>query len=322
MNCYQNMINRVTDIICENISAKRNYILIGDNSSGKSDILRMVMENKLGQAVYFIDSVNRTFDANKVEFYSKSYQYASFDPECVISQRIMPFNYNLQDTFKAAGCIEQLYDKYSESIISMCQAFLKKQIQIVREEIGAGLMENKVLIDGEEMKLSSGYQAIIRLFSELLYFCDVLKIQKWENGFVIIDELDEYLSPKYSARILNFLQDQFPHFNFLISTHSIDLVNNTKDIILIVLKGLTYQLYSMNEIKSKVSAEDIFADLFFQDKMVHVSNNDGVDDELRRLLNLKIAGIWDVKAENELRQIKYKDILPHQQMIYKQIEEW
>lgn len=113
-------------------------------------------------------------------------------------------------------------------------------------------MENKVLIDGEEMKLSSGYQAIIRLFSELLYFCDVLKIQKWENGFVIIDELDEYLSPKYSARILNFLQDQFPHFNFLISTHSIDLVNNTKDIILIVLKGLTYQLYSMNEIKSKV----------------------------------------------------------------------
>lgn len=51
MNCYQNMINRVTDIICENISAKRNYILIGDNSSGKSDILCMVMENKLGQAV-------------------------------------------------------------------------------------------------------------------------------------------------------------------------------------------------------------------------------------------------------------------------------
>lgn len=204
----------------------------------------------------------------------------------------------------------------------MCQAFLNKQIQIVREEIGAGIIENKVLIDVEEMKLCRGYQAIIRLFSEILYYCDILKMQKWENGLIIIDKLDEYLSPGYSSRIFHFLQDQFPHLSFLITTESIDLVNNTKNIILIVLKGVTYQLYSMNGIKSRFSAEDIFTDLFFQDRMVHVSDDDGVDDELRRLLNMKIAGIWHVKEEHELRKIKYTDILPHQQMIAKQIEEW
>lgn len=68
MSSYQNMIHRVTDIICENISAKRNYILIGDNSSGKSDILRMVIENKSGQAVYFIDSVNEPLMRIKLKF--------------------------------------------------------------------------------------------------------------------------------------------------------------------------------------------------------------------------------------------------------------
>ena len=201
MNNYQDMIVRVTETICENVDNEKNYILVGDNSSGKSEVLKMVIEKCLDYPIYFIDSVNRTFDTNKVELVSKMYKNAKMDSECVVRERIDAFNFNLQDVFNAAACIEQLYTKYSDKSMCMCKAFLNKDIQIVRENIGAGIAENRVLIDGNEAKLSSGYQAVIRIFYEILFFCDVMNEKKWEKGFVVIDEVDEYLSPRYSATI-------------------------------------------------------------------------------------------------------------------------
>lgn len=220
MNNYQIMIDRIADILCENSAAYKNYILIGDNSSGKSEILRKVVERKIDEAVYFIDSVNRTFDTEKVELVSKAYKNVKPDSRSVVSERINPFN--LQDTFKAAGCIEQLFDKYSGKVISMFQGFFGRNLQIVRENLEAGLSENRVILNGSETKLSSGYQAVIRLFCEILFFCDAMQEKKWKKGYVVIDEIDEYLSPKYSARIFNFLQEQFSELNFLVTTHSLD----------------------------------------------------------------------------------------------------
>ena len=53
--------------------------------------------------------------------------------------------------------------------------------------------------------LSSGYQAIIRLLVELLYYQDmVIRRMKISSAWIVIDELDEFLSPRYSAVILEF----------------------------------------------------------------------------------------------------------------------
>lgn len=46
MNSYHKMVNRVTEMICEHIDDTENFILIGDNSSGKSEILRTIIEKK------------------------------------------------------------------------------------------------------------------------------------------------------------------------------------------------------------------------------------------------------------------------------------
>ncbi len=62
-----------------------------------------------------------------------------------------------------------------------------------------GIPENVVMIDRSRAKLSSGYQAVLRLFCEILHFCEVMEERKWFRGLVVIDEIDEYLSPKYSA---------------------------------------------------------------------------------------------------------------------------
>lgn len=322
MSSYQNMINSVCNIICDGVQKKNNYILVGENSSGKSDILRSVIQSKIGQAVYFIDSVNRTYDAEKVELESRAYENVNLTPDCVISERIAPNNFNLQDTFKAMSCIEQLFCRYEQRLIRMCKAFLKIDIRIERENMEAGLTENKVLVNEEEIKLSSGYQAVFRVFSEILYFCDVIKGQAWRNGVVLIDELDEYLSPNYSSQIFNFLLQEFPDISFVVSTHSIDLVKSAEHANLIILNSEDYTLYSSKELESSIAADDIFTELFFSDRIYHKSNDDMRDKELRRLLNLKIAGAWHEEERQQLEKLGNMNLLPHQKIIYRQIREW
>lgn len=319
---YQEMITNIVDILCGDGKKGKSYLLVGDNSSGKSEILKKVVQKKRGESVYFIDSVNRTFDAGKVELESGFYKDVNLNPECVVAERIASNRFNLQDSFQAIGCIEQMYVKYQAGLTAMCKEFLDKEIKIVREKIEAGLVENKVLMDGIETSISSGYQAVIRLFMEILYFCDVMEAQGWESGFVVIDELDEYLSPKYSSRIFNYLQEQFPMMSFLVTTHSIDLVEASKKADLIILKETDYEIYSSEEMEQTVSAEDVFVNLFFEDRILHESGDDEVDEKLRKLLNLKIAGAWDKKAEDEFEKINTDEILPHQKMICRQIEEW
>lgn len=322
MNSYQGMIERIVGLVCTDASVDKNYMLIGDNSSGKSDVLRSIVEKELGQAIYFIDSVNRTFDVNKVELAGKTYHHIRLESREVVEERINLFNFNLQDTFCAATGIEQLFDKYQIKINSMCKELLGRDIRIVRQGIEAGLVENRILIDGVETKLSSGYQAVLRLFCELLFFCDVMQEKEWKRGRVVVDELDEYLSPRYSAQIYNFLQSCFPNIDFFVTTHSLDLVRTTQNTSLIILHDSAYEIYTGKELESAILAEDIFAKLFFPENTIHKSDNDEIDEKLRMLLNLKIAGAWDEKAEMELQGIKCEEIQPHQKLIWKQIEGW
>ncbi len=322
MRSYQNMIHRIADIICLNSADGQNYMLIGDNSSGKSDVLCRVAERKSEEAVYFIDSVNRTFDAGRVELVSESFKNIKLDSQRVVMERISPFNYNLRDTFSVASCIEQVFEKYSSRVFMLCEIFLGHELKIVREKLEKGVVEDQVILDGNAAKLSSGYQAVVRLFSELLYFCDVMSEKGWMNGFVIIDELDEYLSPRHSAEIFNFLQEQFPALNFLVTTHSLDMVARTRNTNLILLFESDYEIYSNNESGDTVDADGIFAKLFFHDEFIHQSEDDIVDEKLRMLLNMKIAGLWDETAQAELKALGNGTMQAHQKMLYRQIEEW
>ena len=227
----------------------------------------------------------------------------------------------MQDTFAAASRIEHLYVKYRRQIEKFCESFLNKKFTIEREDDGVGNPENVVKIDGEIMTLSSGYQALIRIFCEILFFSDCMKVQRLEKGIVVIDEIDEYLSPKYSAEILNFLHDEFSNIHFIVTTHSLDLVETTENATIIVINKCTYATYTSEFLRDTVSANDIFTNLFFENRKLHVSDNDDMDNQLCQYLNSKVAGMWDEKMQEELEQINLEDLKPHQRLIFKQIKE-
>lgn len=91
-----------------------------------------------------------------------------------------------------------------------------------------------------------------------------MKVQRLEKGIVVIDEIDEYLSPKYSAEILNFLHDEFSNIHFIVTTHSLDLVETTENATIIVINKCTYATYTSEFLRDTVSANDIFTNLFLK----------------------------------------------------------
>lgn len=96
--------------------------------------------------------------------------------------------------------------------------FLQISFAIRQGEVGWN-----VYINNEIVELSSGYQALIRIFMEILYFSDTKS-----KGTIVIDEIDEFLSVKNSGKILGFLKNKFPELNFVVTTHSADLMQMQK----------------------------------------------------------------------------------------------
>ena len=66
MKSYQTMLDRVCKSIAEDDLEYKDTIIIGDNSSGKSDVLRKLIHNDEEEKFYFIDAVNRYFDIEQI----------------------------------------------------------------------------------------------------------------------------------------------------------------------------------------------------------------------------------------------------------------
>ena len=164
--------------------------------------------------------------------------------------------------------------------------------------------------------LSSGYQAIIRILLELLYYQSMeIETNVLEYAWVVIDELDEYLSPRYSAAILKFLKKTFPWARWIIATNSCDLVASTNDSNLILLDNDKYEIVDSNDYTS-ISEVQIIFDRVFGNYRLFESE---IENILRRLLNNKINGAWGKTDEECLEQIGSGKLTASQKIIVRQI---
>lgn len=222
MKFCQSVIANAKEVLLNKELRHRHTIIIGENASGKSEVFKKYIGELLssGESVYYIDSVNRYFDISKV-----STPYSDIDKsnyKSIVETRMQDEYFNLKDTFSLFRSlndrIELIYLTYEQRLQEMLKSFVGISFEMT------GIKEQKVQFNSESIGvLSSGIQAIVRIFLELLYLNDMTR----ENVSVVIDEIDEFLSPSNSGKILNFLMDRFPSMKFLVSTHSADLVRNT-----------------------------------------------------------------------------------------------
>ena len=290
-------------------------VIIGENSCGKSLLLRLLVQ-KAGKtdSIYFLDAVNRGFDVGKVVKETKKPAYK----RTIIDTRIQDDFFNLKDSFNCFGTmterIEQIYYPYEEKLQDLFEKLTDERFRLIPGDV-FGEVEFK---EGRGL-LSSGYQAIVRILLELLYYQDKCVEEKGiERAVVIIDELDEFLSPGYAYKIFPFLKEQFPQMDFIVTTHSGDLVAGAQNANLIVLDEKGYEVMDINDCQS-ISEVQIIFDRVFGGHMPQASETENI---LRRLFNNKINQAWTEEDQRQLEELKRENLTASQQLIYKQILEW
>ncbi len=83
--------------------------------------------------------------------------------------------------------------------------------------------------------LSDGYRNLLAIFADLAYRCVTLNphFGKEANlnseGVVLIDELDLHLHPAWQKNIVNQLKDTFPKIQFVATTHSPFIIQETNE---------------------------------------------------------------------------------------------
>jgi len=186
------------------------------------------------------------------------------------------------------------------------------------KEVNYGIFssEEKLFVDNKIESLSNGYQAIIRLFLEIIY----IHKNKGNNKItVVIDEIDEYLSSRNKSNIVEFLKNEFNEFNWVITTHSADVMASAKNFNLIILKNENYQCLDSNDFNTITDVQEIFRDLY--DKTID-DNKDDINITLRRLLSLKITGCWGEIEEQDLKKVESNYLTTSQLFLINQIKNW
>lgn len=312
---YQERIKEIAErLAITNSFQYSNTIVVGNNAIGKSDLLRNVLESQ-SNGIYFIDSVNRKIDIRDITGVPvEGTHYSS-----VVEKRKEKENFNHRDTFGDATKIESILIKYQEKINRLFCQFTNKEI-VIRKQINEYgdyyIVEiGNQRIDEIDSRLSNGYQALIRLFAEIIFFVEDVKS---DQGIILIEEIDEFLAPEFQSCILEFLITNFMPFNFIVTTHSIHLIAGTNDCNIIALGKEQYEIYDSNDFDSLMLADNLFERLGMMDKQTDRS----IEEGLKVLLNHKIQNIWSDKEDMEWRNIKIHELTPIEQLLYKTIERW
>lgn len=155
-----------------------NNVVIGDNSSGKSLLLKKFIEKvKSCSEVYFIDAVNRGFDVKKISKLEERPKYKS----TILETRMEENFFNLTDSFNCYGTlterVEMIYSLYEEKVQDLFFELTGDRFNILQ-----GNLLGEVDFGNGQGLLSSGYQAIIRILLELIYFQDVVVSKREEKN--------------------------------------------------------------------------------------------------------------------------------------------
>lgn len=326
MNKYNQSIKKIQENIQKKLSLGNHVVVIGENSAGKSDVLKKIVQNYCNstEKIYFIDAVNRKFNVSLV---SQVGQDFSINSEDIVSLRLSESKFNLVDSFGLQiNNVESLYATYKNILPINLKEFAGIDFKIEqRVNDITGTKSNYVVVNGNEVFLSNGYQAIVRIFIELIQYEE--HISPDAKAIVLIDEIDKYLSPSYTAKIFPYLQERFPLWTFCVTTHSRDLLKYASNYILCPLKQnnegvVQYEFLSSLDIHNEKQIERIFSDIFFESERKSTSSNDEMDIRLRQFLNLKLTDSWDDNCEREFKKIESELSAPHQKLLYRQIREW
>ena len=117
-------------------------------------------------------------------------------------------------------------------------------------------------------QLSDGVRAAFGLVADIAFRSAVLNPQfgadapKKTHGIALIDEVDLHLHPAWQQRILNTLQSAFPKLQFIVTTHSPQVISSIPRECVRIIDHDIERAISLSSQTQGVESQDILADVF------------------------------------------------------------
>lgn len=153
---------------------------------------------------------------------------------------------------------------------------------------------------------SDGVLAVFALVADIAYRCARLNPQFGEDacamteGIVMIDEIDLSLHPKWQQHILNDLIEVFPKIQFIVTTHSPQVVSSIRRESLRILTP--DGVVPFHKPTQGVEVSEILRSVFGTDS---TPQNLEIVDKLNRLIGLTSSGLGDTEEWKEI----YEDLV-------------
>lgn len=313
MKFCQNMLYETVELLKGNQLPSPDSILIGENAAGKSEAIKCFM-NETDKVIYFIDALNRSFNTHAVKALGEKLRYKP----SILSKRLDDDNFNLRDSWAYYGtateCIELIYPYFEEKIQSLLRTYFGIGFSLYSPET------QEVKYDsGDIGRISNGYQAIIRILLELLYFQEVNPVQNQGHALVVIDEIDEYLSPNNAGRLYTFIKEQFSEMDFIVTTHSPEIIAVATKCNILIMHESNIEVLDAGDFQNIDDAMTVFKGVFGRTQ----NNDNGKYEEiLRQLFNNRIAGVWGENEKKSYAMICEGDLTKVEKVLYRQIGEW
>lgn len=123
-------------------------------------------------------------------------------------------------------------------------------LRFVMDEYEEGIKKRELRLE----QFSDGYKIIIAMVADIASRMaegnPCMENPLEASGGILIDEIDLHLHPKWQRGILRKLHEVFPHAQFIVTTHSLIILQGASDIAqVVVLDGEKMALWNISDPK-------------------------------------------------------------------------
>lgn len=205
---------------------------------------------------------------------------------------------------------------YSQETLDKLQCFMNHIREALRSvmapsgysEFNFNVSKNEIEVWGEKhpvrieaSRVSAGIRIVMGMVSDIVYRCCLLNPQLKERilqetpGIVLIDEIELHLHPAWQQQVLPVLQKIFPNIQFIITTHSPQVVSSVPaECIRVIADGKVYTAHGSEGADSARVLEDVFG-------MMPFPQNNRQRVKLKKYLDLVYDGKWKDSETLKLR---------------------
>ena len=216
------IVQDVVNLIKKSIINKTNFyqykdmIIIGENTSGKSKMLKDSIKALINEGAYFIDCKNRVIPTTRGLMAD---EFNKFKVSEIVGIRIKKDNFNKKDIFSIQSdsevVLEELiknnnkYKKLFKEVLDIEMEY-EEPVSFVNDEL------EQIYINSDNLReISSGIQSMLRILMEVNFASEnMCKV-------VFIDEFNTNLDHKTSSEYFMKLRKKYSNIRFIITTHNI-----------------------------------------------------------------------------------------------------